>query len=336
MQGKNQIQFIVDELNRPAERKLVILMTSTHPMTDKNLCQTGHEIYCLDIPQFPIKWHLTEATPDNFHVINDINVLPHRPDIILSQNVVDQYNIMKSLSYQFDCPVIEFEHTLPTDMWLNGGIVDQVRQNVNVSAYVFITDYSKEVWKRQDDENAFTIYHMVDTGKYEGWSGRNGKAMMLVNAFQGREWAVGNIPELMDIDKKEKITLYGINPGCDSQALDEAGVIRTMQEHDVFVNTSIRSPIPASVLEAASVGMPIVSTKTCAIPDFFVDGESILFYETYEECVELTYKLLGDRALCKKLGANARRVIEKHFNKERYIADWENILEHAMKNYNYE
>lgn len=330
---KNQIQFIVDEITRPPERKLVILMTSTHPMTDTNLCKTGHQFYNLDIQQFPIKWG-NRPVPENMTFINDISDLPHRPDIIISQNVVDQLKVFQQLGYTFDCPVIEFEHTLPSPQWQGGPIIPQIRRDVILPGYVFITDFSKSEWLRDDDPNAFTIYHMVDHEKYSGWTGGNGMAAMMCNAFLGREWAVGDIPGIMDI-ADGKMKLFGHNPGFDSYPLSNPDeVIRTLSEFDVFVNASLRSPLPASLLEAASIGMPLVSTKTCAIPDFFTEGENIRFFETNEECMAIVNELLEDKKERKRLGAAAREVILDKFNIDRYLDDWDRVFSHVLGVYN--
>jgi len=329
---KNQIQFIVDELTRPTKRPLVILMTSTHPMTDTNLLKTGHQFYNLDIPQFPIKWN--GNMPENMHIIQDINQLPHRPDLIISQNITDQHNVFSQLGYTFDCPIIEFEHTVPSPEWIKLKIPEQIMNQVhNVIKFVYITDYSRKEWGNPD---GVVLYHMVNSDIYKGWTGGNGHAAMMCNAFAGREWAVGDIAKLMELDTENRIMLFGGNPGFDSQVLrTPMEVASTLSEFDVFVNTSIRSPIPASLLEAASIGMPIVSTKTCAIPEFFTEGENIRYFETYEECLKIVDELLADKEQRERLGAAARNVILEKFNEERYVADWNKILYEAVGAYNH-
>jgi hypothetical protein len=331
---KNQIQFIVDEVGRPVERPLVILMTSTHPMTDANLTKTGHQFFNLDIKQFPIKWEPGRPVPENMTIITDPSELPHRPDLILSQNIMDQYPIWQQLAYQFDCPVVEFEHTLPSPEWEAAGILDKIKADIRVPAYVFITEYSRDAWKHEDDPYAHVQYHMVDSDFYDGWVGGNGMAAIMCNAFQGREWAVGDILSLLMKAEDNKIQLFGHNPGFESPVLTSPTmVVNTLREFDVFINTSICSPIPASVLEAASIGMPIISTKTCAIPKFFVEGESIRYYETEEECLAILDELLADKEQRARLGAAARQVILNNFNEERYKADWNEVFQAALARY---
>lgn len=338
MSPKSRADFIIDEITRlPGDgRPYVVLMTSTHPMTDINLCETGHRIYNLDINNFPIKWHRQQAIPQNMKIIGSLDELPHRPDFILSQNIVDQFPVWANLQFQFDCPIISFEHTLPTDIWLQQSIPEKIRNDLRNITRVFITDFSKKEWKCEDESNAHVLYHMVDTNKFNGWIGGNGRSMLLVNQFSGREWAVGDVENLLIADVKnggQKIDLFGHNAGYNSKPLYGNEVVEKMQDYDVFINTSVRSPLPASVLEAASVGMPILSTKTCAIPEFFEHGKNILFYSTYEECIEMNKELLSDKVRRKELGAAAREVILTKFNKERYVNDWNRIFKHAKELY---
>lgn len=344
---KARADYIIGELQRPAgKRPLVVLMTSTHPMTDKNLCNTGHEFYNLNIPQFPIKWQEQEAAPENMRFISSLNELPHRPDVIISQNIVDQYNHWVNIAQQFDCPIIAFEHTLPTENWQQEGIVDKIKEDLDTIVRVFITDYSRDAWGCKDSDNAFTMLHMVDTERFSGWEGGNEKAMLLVNSFAGREWAVGDIHGLLDLDNKTapqdnpneapkpRLQLFGVNQGYNSPFLQGAQIVQQLREHDVFVNASLQSPIPASLLEAASVGMPIVTTATCEIPVFFKDNENCLMFETHEECLRKVDELLSNRKLRKRLGAAARETVLEHFNEDRYVKEWNIVLDTAMGRFN--
>lgn len=325
---KNQIDYLVAEVNKPVD-KLTVLLTSTHHFTDTNLCLTGHDFYNLDVPQFPIKWPQGHPVPSNMHFIKSIEELPWKPDVILSQNIVDQYNHFAQLAYYFDCPIIEFEHTVPTEEWMKFGTVDHINNVLANVRRLFITDFSRKEWK--SGPNSDVIYHMVDSEKYSGWTGGNGRCMVLVNAFNTRKWAVGDPIEFMT--KCDSIDLFGANPGFNSQHLAGHDVVRKMQEYDVFLNTSLRSPIPASVLEAASVGMPIVSTKTCAIPEFFKDGESILYFSTVDEAISHVNTLLKDKVLATKLGQGARKVILEKFNKDRYVSDWNRNFKEVIGEY---
>jgi len=334
---KSRADWILGELSRKAGvRPLVILMTSTHPMTDRNLCHTGHQIYNLDIPQFPIKWHREPNAfiPENMHIIGSIDELPCRPDVIISQNIVDQFNTWVGISRVFDCPILCFEHTLPTSEWHSAEIPGKLRTDLRLFQRAFITDFSKADWKCMGDENAHTILHMIDTNKYKDWLGGNGRAAVLVNAFASRRWAVGDVEALLTLDEGKRIDLFGHNPGYKSLPLSPSDVIKVLQDYDVFVNTSLRSPIPAALLEAAAIGTPIVTTASCEIPTHFINEVNCLTFTTFEECIQQVDRLLADKPLRKKLGAAARETVIANFNQERYVKDWNKVLQRTMETYN--
>jgi glycosyltransferase involved in cell wall biosynthesis len=175
---------------------------------------------------------------------------------------------------------------------------------------------------------------MIDTKKYDGWLGGNCRAAVVVNAFAGRQWAVGDVEGLLTLDGGKRIDLFGNNPGFKSQPLSQQQVISTLQDYDVFVNTSLRSPIPASLLEAAAVGIPIVTTATCAIPEFFKDGINCLTFSTFEECLLQVDRLLADKQLRKTIGQAGRATIIERFNEQRYVADWNKVFQATKDSYN--
>jgi len=235
---------------------------------------------------------------------------------------------------------------MPTEDWLDRGIPAKLAKDLTPVTRGFITDFSKDAWCASAVPTAHTIRHMVDTEKFCAWEGGNGTAMMLVNSFKGREWAVGDIDALLTLDAntahqeehdkppKPRLQLFGVNQGYNSPHLKGDEVVRQLREHDVFVNTSLLSPIPAALLEAAAVGMPIVTRATCEIPKFFRHEENCLVFETYQDCLHEIDRLMLDRKLRKKLGAAARETILEFFNEEDYVATWNIVLKSAMERHN--
>jgi len=331
---KNQIQYIVDEINKD---KFTVLMTSTHPMTDTNICGLDYNFINLNIKEFPIKWPTSHPIPKNMTIVNSINDIPYRPDVILSQNIVDQYNIFKQLSLFFDCPLIQFEHTLPTDAWKNGGVCEKLLKDANPTLYGFITDFSRKEWLREKSPTAFTVNHMVDSEHFKPMPEieKDSVAMVMVNAFKTREWAVGRVDELLQkaLAKDIVISFFGHNPGFNSIPINKSLIPTTLNRHKIFINTSLRSPIPASLLEAASCGSVILSTKTCAITDFFEDKKSILYFNNYDECISLIKEVSDNYSNYKVIGNEARQVVLSKFSKDRYLSQWNDIFKKALTLY---
>ena len=51
------------------------------------------------------------------------------------------------------------------------------------------------------------------------------------------------------------------------------------QECDIFINTSRADNLPVCLLEAAALGLPIVSTNVGGIPDYFIHNEEVLLVD---------------------------------------------------------
>ena len=97
-------------------------------------------------------------------------------------------------------------------------------------------------------------------------------------------------------------------------------------EAQVFVNTSTHSPIPCSLLEAMSCGCAVVSTATCLIPEIIENGVNGFLSNDEDELRQYTVDLLNDPELAAKMGEEARRTIEKVFNMDRFVSEWNSVL----------
>ena len=105
-------------------------------------------------------------------------------------------------------------------------------------------------------------------------------------------------------------------------AQDPAEVTRYMAESKVFVSPSKTAPngdtegLPTTVLEAGSLGLPTVSTYHSGIPEAVVHGETGLLCAEGDRPALARHieQLLTDDALRIRLGRQARRHTETHFD----------------------
>lgn len=88
---------------------------------------------------------------------------------------------------------------------------------------------------------------------------------------------------------------------------------------DIFVLWTKRDHQPWAILEAACVGLPIVSTRLGAIPDLVRDGETGFLREAgdWEGLMEATRCLIHDFDLRERFGRAAREHIAVNFNADR-------------------
>ncbi|MEO1129454.1 MAG: glycosyltransferase family 4 protein, partial [Planctomycetota bacterium] len=88
---------------------------------------------------------------------------------------------------------------------------------------------------------------------------------------------------------------------------------------DVFVMPTVMDQLPWTVLEAASVGLPVVSADLGAIPEVIVNGETGFVcppanMDAYAAAIE---RLIADPDLRERLGRAARQRVLEQFNPDR-------------------
>ncbi|MBH0121117.1 glycosyltransferase [Rhodococcus sp. NPDC003382] len=96
-------------------------------------------------------------------------------------------------------------------------------------------------------------------------------------------------------------------------ALDPADVPRRMAEASVYVLPAVREPYPMSVLEAMSVGLPVVVTRDCGLaPLIERTGSGIVADPAVPALVEAVATLLTNDSLARAMGENGRRTVQVH------------------------
>ena len=84
--------------------------------------------------------------------------------------------------------------------------------------------------------------------------------------------------------------------------------------------------MPLAVVEALTVGMPVVALATTALPSVIENGVN-----GYVSCdpaflIDRMQALLADPNLARQLGANARTTAQERFGLDRFIRDWNELF----------
>lgn len=85
------------------------------------------------------------------------------------------------------------------------------------------------------------------------------------------------------------------------------------QSHEVYLNTTSYESFGVALIEAASCGVPIVSSKVGEIPFLYTHGESIIMVDSFEPTVfaQQISRLFESTSLEEKLSKNARKIAER-------------------------
>lgn len=94
-----------------------------------------------------------------------------------------------------------------------------------------------------------------------------------------------------------------------------------------------RDGIPNVLLEAMTVGVPVVSTSVSGIPELISDGETGLLVDTNDAAAlaGAISRVLLDSALAARLATNARRVVNDRFSLDGDIAVLNRLLTQALR-----
>lgn len=91
-----------------------------------------------------------------------------------------------------------------------------------------------------------------------------------------------------------------------------------MAAAEVYVLPSVREPYPMSVLEAMSVGVPVVVTNDCGLAPVVERSRSGIVTEpTVMALVAAVDSILGDRRRARSMGERGRETVHTHFGMRR-------------------
>lgn len=111
-------------------------------------------------------------------------------------------------------------------------------------------------------------------------------------------------------------------------------VVKLMQSARAFVQHSVTAfdgdseGTPVAVLEASSIGLPVVGTKHAGIKDVVVHGETGFLVDEYDvnSMAEYMIKLANEPELAKRLGLNGMNIVRADYSLEISIRKLSEVL----------
>jgi len=120
----------------------------------------------------------------------------------------------------------------------------------------------------------------------------------------------------------------GLAHFCVGEARDHAEALEAIRRSDVLVCSSRDEAMPVTILEALSLGKPIVSANVGGIGEILTDGHNALLVRPEDPAAlaGAMQRLLTSPELAQHLGQNARETFEKNFTQERFGADFRALV----------
>lgn len=87
---------------------------------------------------------------------------------------------------------------------------------------------------------------------------------------------------------------------------------------DILILPSLyKEGLPNVLLEAMSMGLPVIASKLAGVPEVVLDGETGYMIKPGDqsELIDAIIKLSSDKSACLKMGRNARKLMEERFDK---------------------
>jgi glycosyltransferase involved in cell wall biosynthesis len=106
-------------------------------------------------------------------------------------------------------------------------------------------------------------------------------------------------------------------------------VPRLLAAMDVFVLTSHIEANPVSILEAMSVGRPVVSTNVGSIPEAVAEGKTgfLVAPDDASQFATRVLRLLNDPPLARSMGAAGREIIVARWSVDAMVQGYERLIE---------
>lgn len=329
----NAIASITRASTRTPGEPLNILTFPTHERYQSGLAKTNAMFYMVRAEGIK-DWNAIYARLPLNHILLDPSKgdrqLPPEVDfdLVFSQNKFGQFQIAKKFARALHLPLVSLEHTLPMLQWSPEQLAQlkSMRGDINV----FISEFSREKWGWNPEE-ADVIHHGIDTEEFspnENLVDKKSQVLSVVNDWKNRDWCCG-FKFWEAATKGHPTVMVGDTPGLSKPAKNTAELVYRYRESDVFVNTSLISPVPTALLEAMSCGCAVVSTATCMIPEVIESGRNGILCKDPAEMNEAIKVLLKDQQLRRHLGERARQTILDRFSLDQFVSRWNDIFQKA-------
>ncbi len=309
-------------------RPLKILTWHTHGSYLHYLTQVPHQFYVLSKPGRPAGYggrcgHIPWG--ENVIDMPVGEVAGHEFDCIIFQDddqyLKDQHEFLTPA--QRNLPRIYLEHDTPrehpTDM-------RHPVDDPNV-LLVHVTSFNELMW-----DNGRTPTRVIDHGVIvpDGvtYNGGIDRGLVVVNNLATRGRRLGG-DVFLAARKQVPLDLVGMG----AEELGGIGEIQYAQlpaftaNYRFLFNPIRYTSMGLAVIEAMMIGMPVIGLATTEMATAIENGRSGYVDTNVSTLVSRMRELIADPAEARRLGENARKRAMERFGIQRFISDWEAVLQ---------
>lgn len=188
---------------------------------------------------------------------------------------------------------------------------------------VHVTHYNHLMWDNGKTPT-MVIEHSVAIDPQLAYSGEVERGITVVNGMQKRPRIAGYD---LFLHARQSVPLDAV--GMETEAFGGLGDVPYRELHSLvaqyrFLFSPIRyTSLPLAVIEAMTIGMPVVALATTELPTVIENGVTGYLSCDVEKLIEAMHFLLDNAEEARRIGANARAVARERFGLARFIRDWQ-------------
>jgi glycosyltransferase involved in cell wall biosynthesis len=260
-----------------------------------------------------------------------------RPDVVLLQRPQDAelLECWSGLRAGVDLPAVHVEHNTPrgdADEWRHP-LADQTRIPI-----AHVTHFNAAMW-----DNGRAPVHVIEHGVLDHgqtWTGRHPRLSMSVNEPVRRRRVAG-MDLAARVAESVPVDVYGM--GVDALAgelpefagghhadLPQHELHARMSDHRAYLHTYRWTSLGLSLLEAMTLGSPVIVLAATAAPEAVPSSAGVVSSDV-SELARAARRLVNDREQAAAMGASARAHALKYFGLDRFLSDWDQLLEGVVR-----
>lgn len=308
-------------------RRLRVLTWHVHGNYLYYLTRAPHDFFIVTKPGHPpgyagkvgvLPWG------DNVHEVSASDVAAHGFDVVLFQHKThwfdDRLNLLSEAQRQL--PTVYIEHDPPQEnAFEQRHWVDDPH-----TLLVHVTHFNRLMWNSGPTPTC-VIEHGVIVPDGVRYGGEKDRGIVVINHLRQRGRRLGS-DVYADVSRRVPLDLVGM----DARAAGGIGEIGNLDlaafiaRYRFFFNPIRWTSLGLAIVEAMTIGMPIVGLATTELATVIRNGESGIVDTNVDALVDAMTTLLRDPGEARRLGDGARRVALERFNIARFVHDWNDAL----------
>ncbi len=313
-------------------RRLKILIWHVHGSYLNTLARVNHDWYLPVKPGRPQGYGGRGPTfdlPDNMREVPAELVRNLDLDLVIHQTpknyFEDQFDI---LSAEQRClPKIYLEHNTPKPHATN---TRHPVDDPNV-LLVHVTHFNQLMWDNGRTPT-MVIEHSVALDPSISYYGQLERGITVANGIQKRPRIAG-----YDLFLKARQVIPLDAVGMQTEEFGGLGDIpyrylhRRIAAYRFLFSPMRYTSLPLAVIEAMTIGMPVVALATTELPTVIENGRNGYISCDLNELIYRMRALLADPEHARDLGAHARAMARERFGLDRFIRSWNAAFAHVME-----